>query len=259
VDEHRHDQRLDGRVALVTGAGGDIGSAIGSELARLGASIVCAGRRRRPLENLAVAIERAGGSAALLTLDVRDKEQCRLAPAAAVELCGGLDILVNNAGVSSTGAADDATAEEFEEVLATDLTGPFLLTRFAADHMGAGGCVVNIGSIMGTVAMRGLTSYAAAKGGLLQLTRQSALDLASRGIRVNLVAPGFIAGTMFEESHPEERRRHILSLHPLARLGTAHDVAAAVAFLASDGASFITGTSLVVDGGLSLQVGIDQR
>ena len=142
-------------------------------------------------------------------------------------------------------------------MVATNLAGPFSLTRHAATHMRHGGAVVNIGSVMGSVAMKGLTAYSAAKGGLLQLTRQSALDLAPFGIRVNLVAPGFIATDMYETSHTNQRRKRIESLHPLGRVGTAEDVATAVAFLAGERAAFITGACLVVDGGLSLQVGID--
>jgi glucose 1-dehydrogenase len=249
--------RLDGRVALVTGAGGDIGRAVTLELVRLGARVACVGRTRAPLEAIAAAVGAAGGRAHALPADVRSDDECRDAVAAAVRLFGGLDILVNNAGISSHGTAVDGTREEFDDVLATDLAGPFSLTRHAARRLPAGGSVVNVGSIMGTSSIRGLTAYSAAKGGLLQLTRQSALDLAPRGIRVNLVAPGFIAGEMFERSHSAARRRRIRALHPLGRLGTPQDVAGAVAFLASAQAAFITGVALVVDGGLTLQLGID--
>jgi glucose 1-dehydrogenase len=252
-----HGERLDGRIALVTGAGRGIGSAISSELARLGATVACVGRRPAPLDSTVSRIVESGGRAQAFIADVRMDGECRSVIEAVVDRLAGIDILVNNAGITSRGSAQEGTREEFDDVVATNLAGPFSLTRHAATHMRHGGAVVNIGSIMGSVAMKGLTAYSAAKGGLLQLTRQSALDLAPLGIRVNLVAPGFIATDMYETSHTNRRRKRIESLHPLGRVGTAEEVATAVAFLAGDRAAFITGACLVVDGGLSVQVGID--
>ena len=250
------DGRLDGRVALVTGAGGDIGRAVSLALAHRGATVACVGRRRAPLDAAAKEITGAGRRAAVFIADVRRDDECREVVSRVAKSLGALDVLVNNAGVTSTGSAAEGTRSEFDDVIATDLAGPFSLTRHAVQYLHGGGVVVNVGSIMGSVAMRGLTAYCAAKGGLLQLTRQSALDLAPHQIRVNLVAPGFIATRMFETSHTLERRRRIESLHPLGRLGTPGDVAAAVVFLVGDGAAFITGACLVVDGGLTTQVGI---
>jgi glucose 1-dehydrogenase len=250
-------ERLYGRVALVTGAGSGIGRAIASELARLGATVACAGRRSAPLDSIVLQIAEAGGRARAFIADVRVDAECRRVIEDVVDKLAGIDILVNNAGITSRGSARDGTRDEFDDVVATNLAGPFSLTRHATTHMHGHGVIVNVGSIMGSVAMKGLTAYSAAKGGLLQLTRQSALDLAPFGIRVNLVAPGFIATDMYETSHTAQRRQRIESLHPLGRVGTAEDVAAAVAFLASDRAAFITGACLVVDGGLSVQIGID--
>lgn len=255
--DRRQDGRLDQRVALVTGAGGDIGQAVSLALAHLGAAVACVGRRRAPLDAVAEEIAGQAGRAAVFVADVRRDDECREVITRVVEHFGALDVLVNNAGVTSKGSASEGTRSEFDDVIATDLGGPFSLTRHAVQHLRGGGVVVNVGSIMGSVAMRSLTAYCASKGGLLQLTRQSALDLAPHEIRVNLVAPGFIATKMFATSHSPDRRRRIESLHPLGRLGTPGDVAAAVAFLAGDNAAFITGASLVVDGGLTTQVGID--
>jgi NAD(P)-dependent dehydrogenase (short-subunit alcohol dehydrogenase family) len=250
---------LAGRVALVTGASRGIGRAIAVDLAWAGAEVAACSRDRERTAETVRTIEAAGGRAAAFVVDLRSVDDTEGLVGSAVERFGRLDILVNNAGISRTAGGLSETLEGWNEVLATNLTAPFLLARRAADHLAAGGhgAIVNVGSVMGLVAMRDLTAYAAAKAGLHHMTRQLALDLAPVGVRVNCVAPGFVRTDLFETSHTEERKAHIAGLHALGRVGLPEEVAHAVTYLVSDRASFVTGACLVVDGGLTAQAGVD--
>jgi 3-oxoacyl-[acyl-carrier protein] reductase len=250
---------LAGRVALVTGASRGIGRAIAVDLARNGAAVAVCSRNVDLLAETASLIVSAGGDARAFKVDVRSPEEIEGLVRSVVERFAGLDILVNNAGIARTAGGTSETLEGWSDVLDTNLTAPFLLTRCAADRLGAGGhgAIVNIGSVMGLVAMRELAAYCAAKAGLHHLTRQFALDLAPLGIRVNCVVPGFIRTELFESSHDEERKARIARLHALGRVGRPEEVADAVTYLVSDRASFVTGACLVVDGGLTTQVGVD--
>jgi NAD(P)-dependent dehydrogenase (short-subunit alcohol dehydrogenase family) len=250
---------LGGRIALVTGASRGIGRAIAVDLARNGATVAACSRDREGTDETVGLIEAAGGAAAAFVVDLRSPDQTEALVGSVVERFGQLDILVNNAGISRTAGGLSETLEGWSEVLATNLTAPFLLARRTADHLAASGhgAIVNVGSVMGLVAMRDLTAYAAAKAGLHHMTRQLALDLAPVGVRVNCVAPGFVRTALFEASHTEARKAHIARLHALGRVGAPEEVAHAVTYLASDRASFVTGACLVVDGGLTAQVGVD--
>ncbi len=241
--------RLDGRRAVVTGASGGIGAAIARSLHRCGASIVIAGRREAPLAALA---EELGGNAEIVLGDVTEPETVdRLIRTA--EAAGGLDILVNNAGITRDGLALRMKDEDWQAVLETNLTAAFRLSRAALRGMMRRrfGRIVNIGSIVGATGNPGQANYAAAKAGLVGLTKALAAEVAARGITVNCVAPGFIATAMTEKLE-EGQRRALADRIPAGRLGQPEDVAAAVVYLASEEASYVTGHTLHVNGGMAM-------
>ena len=236
---------LEGKSALVTGASRGIGRAIAAELAQAGASVVV-GYRSGAEEAEALAAE-IGGRA--LQADVADPEQAtRL-----VEEAGDPDILVNNAGLTRDGLILRMSDEDWRTVLDTNLGGVFHTCRAAARGMmkKRAGSIVNLTSVVGIHGNPGQTNYAASKAGIIGFTKSLAKEMASRGVRANAVAPGYIQ-TALTEVLPDEVQQAILANTPLARLGTPEDVAGAVRFLCSDEASFITGEVLLVDGGLGM-------
>lgn len=253
------DRQLAGRVALVTGASGGIGRACAVDLALSGAAVALVSRDVEATRTTAREVEAAGGDSVVLECDVRDEDQIRSAIAGAVDAFGRLDIVVNNAGVGRGVGTAEEDSEGWQDVMATNLTAPFLLVRHAVEHLerASTGAVVNIGSVLAVVAQRGATAYCASKAGLHQLTRQMAMDLAPRGIRVNCVAPGYIRTDLFERSNPPARQARLGELHALGRVGEPEEVARTVTFLASDAASFVTGACLMVDGGLTAQFGFE--
>ncbi|MBT9252985.1 MAG: 3-oxoacyl-[acyl-carrier-protein] reductase [Brockia lithotrophica] len=240
------------RVALVTGASRGIGRAIALELARGGARVLVVYRGRRDAAEAVVEEIRGLGSEAFAEQgDVARPEEAERLVSLALERFGRLDILVNNAGITRDNLLLRMKDEEWEEVLRTNLSGPFYLMRAAAKHMvrARRGRIVNIASVVGLVGNPGQTNYAAAKAGLIGLTKAAAKELASRGITVNAVAPGYIQTDM-TESLPEAAKEALLRLIPTGRFGSPEDVARAVRFLAGDDAAYITGHVLVVDGGM---------
>jgi len=236
---------LDGKLALVTGASRGIGRAIAVELARSGASVVV-GYRSGAEEAEALAAE-IGGRAVQADVAVAE-DAARL-----VEEAGDLDILVNNAGLTRDGLLMRMSDEDWRVVLDTNLGGVFHTCRSAARGMmkKRSGSIVNLTSVVGIHGNPGQTNYAASKAGIIGFTKSLARELASRGVRANAVAPGYIQ-TALTEVLPEEVQQAILANTPLARLGSPEDVAGAVRFLCSDEASFITGEVLLVDGGLGM-------
>ena len=236
---------LEGKTALVTGASRGIGRAIALELARAGASVTV-GYRAGADEAQAVAAE-AGGRA--LQADISDPEQAKRL----VEEVGELDILVNNAGVTRDGLVVRMSDDDWRAVLETNLSGIFYTCRSAARGMmrRRTGAIVNMTSVVGLHGNLGQTNYAAAKAGIVGLTKSLARELGSRQVRVNAIAPGYVE-TALTDVLTEQVRATILGNTPLARLGTPADVAGAVRFLCSDEAAFITGEVLLVDGGLGM-------
>ena len=236
---------LAGRLALVTGGSRGIGRAIAVELARAGAEVVV-GYRSAAEEAEQVATE-IGGRAVQADLSVPGEA------AGLVDAAGDIDILVNNAGLTRDGLIARMSDEDWRTVIDTNLGGAFATCRAAARGMmkRRSGSIVNLTSVVGLHGNPGQTNYAASKAGLIGLTKALARELATRGVRVNAIAPGYIE-TALTGVLPEAVREAILGNTPLGRLGTPEDVAGAVRFLCSDEASFITGEVLLVDGGLGM-------
>jgi gluconate 5-dehydrogenase len=246
---------LSGRVAAVTGAGRGLGRAIALALAGSGARVLCGGRTLATVEETAGAIRQAGGEAAAHTIDVTDRATCDAFAADAVERFGRLDIMMCNAGISIPRPATDTDAATWRKVIDTDLTGCFNSCVAAAERMidrGEGGAIVVTTSNAGIVGFPNLAAYCAAKGGAHQLVRTLAIEWAPYGIRVNAVAPGWMAHAMrgagFEREDPRVKDEIGLTT-PLRRTGTDEELAGPAVFLASGAASFITGVILPVDGG----------
>lgn len=247
--------KLRNKVALVTGSSQGIGLGIARRLAEEGADIVLNGRKEDEQAQEAVAQVRAlGGRACFIAADVGSVADCRRLVAQAIEQMGRLDILVNNAGIQKHGAFLDAADEDFDKVLNVNLRGPFMLCQAFARHLrdtDRGGRIINNSSVHEELPFPNFSSYCASKGGLKMLMRNLAIELAPLGITVNNVAPGAIETPINRELLTEpDKLASLLENIPARRLGQPGDVAGAVAFLASEEAGYVTGTTLVVDGGL---------
>lgn len=242
---------LSGRVAFVTGASQGIGRACALKLAQKGATIAVAARNQEKLNQLIHEIEDAGGKAAAFALDVTDEEQVKSTIKAAIAQFSKIDILVNNAGVTRDQLVMRMKRADWDAVLNTNLTSAYLCIQHVATTMlkQRYGRIINITSIFGQIGQAGQANYSASKAGLIGLTLAIARELASRNITCNAVAPGFIA-TAMTEGLGEEFKQNAIKQIPLGRVGTVDDVANAVAFLASDDASYVTGHVLSVNGGM---------
>jgi 3-oxoacyl-[acyl-carrier protein] reductase len=244
-------KRFENRVALVTGASRGIGEAIAKRLAAEGAAVLAAARSADALAGVVSAISAAGGKAQALPLDLADSASIEGAVKSALASHGEISVLVNNAGVTEDNLMLRMGREAWDRVLSTNLTGVFLLTQAVIKGMVRKryGRIVNVTSVVGLMGNAGQANYAASKAGLIGLTKSIARELASRNITCNAVAPGFIATAMTDKMTPDAREK-LAGEIPLERLGTADDVAAAVAYLASEEAAYVTGTVLNVSGGL---------
>jgi len=241
---------LTGKKALVTGATGGLGGAIARRLHAQGATVALSGTRVEALEALA---KELGERAEIAPCDLSNRDSVEaLVPAAEAKL-GGLDILVNNAGVTRDNLFMRLKDEDWDLVLAVNLTAAFRLSRAAVKSMMRRryGRIISIGSVVGTSGNPGQGNYAASKAGLIGMSKSLAAEVASRNITVNVVAPGFIESPMTEVLN-EKQREGILADVPMGRLGQGADVAAAVAYLASDEAGYITGQTLHVNGGMTM-------
>jgi 3-oxoacyl-[acyl-carrier protein] reductase len=239
------------RIALVTGASQGIGRACALELARGGAIVALAARNQAKLAEVAAEIEAAGGQAASFALDVASEESIKSAAKAILDRFGKVEILVNNAGITRDGLMMAMKRPDWDDVLGTNLTGAFLLTQALLRPMlkNRWGRIVNITSVVGRTGQAGQVNYASSKAGLIGLTRSLAREVASRGITVNAVAPGYIETAMTAVLDSNQREGMMTQI-PLGRAGTDADIAHAVAFLASEKAGYITGHVLDVNGGM---------
>jgi 3-oxoacyl-[acyl-carrier protein] reductase len=242
---------LQGRIALVTGASQGIGRACALELARAGATVALAARNEVKLAEVAAEIEAAGGQAAAFALDVASEESIKTGAKAVLDRFGKVEILINNAGITRDGLMMAMKRPDWDDVLTTNLTGAFLLTQALLRPLlkNRWGRIINISSVVGRTGQAGQVNYAASKAGLIGLTRSLAREVASRGITVNAVAPGYIETPMTEVLN-EQQRTAMMAQIPLGRAGTDLEIAQAVRFLASDAAGYITGHVLDVNGGM---------
>jgi 3-oxoacyl-[acyl-carrier protein] reductase len=239
------------RVAFVTGASRGIGRAITLALCRADFDVVAAATTLENSHEFADAMQAAGASPMALNLDLRSPESIKEAFAHAAKAKGRVDVLVNNAGITRDGLAMRMKSADWDAVLRTNLDGAFLAIQQVLPGMvrNRWGRIINISSVVGQAGSAGQVNYAASKAGLIGMSKSLAQEIGSRGITVNVVAPGYIANDMTKDL-PEERKRKILESIPLERIGTPEDVAAAVRFLASEEAGYITGHVLAVNGGM---------
>jgi 3-oxoacyl-[acyl-carrier protein] reductase len=247
------DDGLKGQVALVTGASRGIGAAIACRLARCGVRVaVNYHTNQEAAQQVAELITGLGGEAITVAADVAQETAARAAVEQVIERWGQVNILVNNAGITRDRLLVRMTAEDWDQVLDTDLRGAFLCAKYVMPHLirQRQGRIINISSVVGIGGNPGQANYAAAKAGLIGFTKAVAREIASRNITVNALAPGFIDTGGMVDQLSEEARQQILSRIPLGRFGTGEEVAEAVAFLCSKGAGYITGQVLTIDGGL---------
>ena len=241
---------LEGKSALVTGASGGIGGAIATALHGMGATVGLSGTRDAPLQDLAASL---GARAHVLPCNLSDPDAVDALPKAAIEAMGAVDVLVNNAGITRDNLFMRMSNEEWDAVLAVNLTASMRLCRAVMRPMmkARWGRIINITSIVGVTGNPGQVNYAASKAGMIGMTKSMAYEVASRGITANCVAPGFIETAMTDALN-DDQKSAILSQIPAGRMGSADEIAAAVAYLASPAAGYVTGQTLHVNGGMAM-------
>lgn len=241
---------LTGRRALITGASGGIGGAVARALHGAGAVVALSGTREAPLRELAGEL---GARAHVVPANLSDAASVEALPKAAAEAMGGVDILINNAGITRDNLFMRMSDEEWSQVIAVNLTSAFRLSRAVLRAMmkARWGRIVQITSVVGTTGNPGQGNYAAAKAGLVGMSKSLAAEVASRGVTVNCIAPGFIA-TAMTEALTDDQKARILGAIPAGRMGSPDDIAAACRYLASDEAGYVTGATLHVNGGMAM-------
>ena len=245
--------RLDGKVAVVTGASSGLGVAFAQALAQAGADVALGARRVERLEETRALVEAAGRRAVAVPTDVASPDDCRRLVDAAMETFGRVDVLVNNAGVGTAVPATRETPEQFRDVIDVNLNGCYWMAQACGRVMQPGSSIVNISSILGlTTAGLPQAAYSASKAALIGLTRDLAQQWSGRkGIRVNALAPGFFTSEMTDQ-YPDGYLDSMAPRIPLGRQGDASELAAALLFLASDAGGYVTGQTLAVDGGMTI-------
>ncbi|MGB9791703.1 MAG: SDR family NAD(P)-dependent oxidoreductase [Thermacetogeniaceae bacterium] len=243
--------RLRDKVAVITGAGSGIGRATAILFGNEGAKVIVSDYKEDTAKATLDEILKNKGEGIAVRADVSNEEEVRQLMEKAFKSYGRLDILINNAGIGEVSPVEELSEEAWYRTIDINLKGVFLCTKHAIPYMrrSGGGSIVNNASILGHVSFPGAAAYSAAKGGVVMLTKNMALDYAKDRIRVNAVCPGFIRTPMVEKGAVKDQIDYLATLHPLGRLGEPIEVAYAMLFLASDEASFITGSSLMVDGG----------
>lgn len=250
--------RLTGKMAVVTGGGTGIGQAIALAFAREGARVAVAGRRMAKLQETVELLRKAGADALALECDVTRAADTERVVKTAEERFGKVNVLVNNAGTLSVSTVESISEADWDRVLATNVKGPFLMSRavLAAMRRAGGGSIINIGSVLGIAAIRDRAAYCASKGGVTMLTKAMALDHAQDNIRVNCLCPSIVESEMTQNLFAEtevgrKAREDRLATIPLGRFGKPNDIAGLAVFLASDESSWMTGTVIPVDGGVT--------
>ncbi len=248
--------RVSGKVALISGGAGGIGAATARLLAQEGAAVVIGDLLEEAGRQTEAQITEAGGQATFMNLDVTREQDWADIISVAVASYGKLDVLVNNAGISGRATVEETTEELWDQVMAVNAKGVFLGAKLAIPAMrkAGGGSIINISSIYGMIGSETSAAYHSSKGAVRLFTKAAAIQYAKEGIRVNSVHPGFVESPMTQQAHAIEEVRSLrISRTPIGRMGTPEDIASGILYLASDESSFVTGSELVIDGGMTAQ------
>ncbi|MEW9674076.1 SDR family NAD(P)-dependent oxidoreductase [Ammoniphilus sp. 3BR4] len=248
-------RRLHGKVAIVTGGASGIGEFTVREMVKEGASVIIADFNAELGHQLMDELNLKEYKTIFVKTDVTKEQEVDSLVRRAVNEFGKLDIMVSNAGIGKNGPTEEVTLEEWHKVLSVNLDGVFLSAKYAVKAMkeNGGGTIINVASILGHVGTPQVLSYTSSKGAVVNMTRALAVEYAKNNIRVNAVCPGYIHTPLLKKNLTEEALKQLVNLHPIGRLGESQEVAKSIVFLASEDASFITGTSLMVDGGYTAQ------
>ena len=245
---------LAGKIALVTGGGSGLGRSMSLALSKAGAEVVVAGRRAEKLDNVVKEIKDKGGDSFSIVLDIQEENSIDRSLKRIATMDKKIDILVNNSGISGPSWAVEQESEDWDEVINTNLRGTFLMCREVGKSMikRKKGVVVNIASVAGMIGIQKLAAYSSSKGGIIQLTKTLAKEWAKYGVRVNALTPGYFLTDINKDYFSTESGRKMIENHiPLNRIGIDHELSGAIIFLASEASSFMTGSTLVIDGGQS--------